>query len=48
MIFIALLALFVFVPMAILSTEQKHDFKKHSYSGESYDQFCKRYYSHYI
>lgn len=27
---------------------QKRDFKKYSRKNESYDNFCKRYYSHYI
>lgn len=27
---------------------QKRDFKKYGRKNESYDNFCKRYYSHYI
>jgi len=48
LILLVFIALCVFGPMAALSIEQKHDFKKYSFKDESHEEFCKRYYSHFI
>lgn len=47
--------LFIFLIIVILlsiiylqANNQKRDFKKYSRKNESYEHFCKRYYSHYI
>lgn len=43
--------LMVVIPLLInyfQRNSQKRDFKKYGRKNESYDNFCKRYYSHYI
>lgn len=48
---ILFICLMVVIPLLInyfQRNSQQKDFKKYSRKNESYEHFCKRYYSHYI
>lgn len=48
---ILVIILIIIILLSIIHLQmnsQKRDFKKYSRKNESYERFCKRYYSHYI
>lgn len=47
-LFIFLIIVILLLIIYLQVNNQKRDFKKYSRKNESYEHFCKRYYSHYI